>query len=302
MQKTTFYALFFFFLLTSCISKDKKVIVDFKGPVSTTSRISFHEDAAIHVGIASTMSPKETIDYYNDLMLHISEKIGMPVHYIQKETYQEINELLSQGLIDFAFIGTGGYIEAKKRKIARLLVVPVSNGKNTFRSLIVVNKNSHLRSFSDLVGKNFAYTDPYSISGYLYVVAKMKLLGLDRNKFFSKTIFTFSHDLSCELVNRRVLDAASISSLVYDYLKQKNPDKIKNLKIIEESDEFPAPPVVVSQDIDEKKYILYKSIFLNLHRDPLGKEILKKANIDYFVNIKDSDYNNVIELSKYEKK
>lgn len=85
-------------------------------------------------------------------------------------------------------------------------------------------------------------------------------MGLNENKYFSKTIFTYSHDLSCELVNRGVMDAASVSSLVFDYLKQKSPAKVKNLKIIEESYEFPSPPVVVSAGLDEKN-INYIKIF-----------------------------------------
>ena len=70
------------------------------------------------------------------------------------------------------------------------------------------------------------------------------------------------------------------------------------MKVIEVSGEFPSPPVVVSAGIDEKKYKLYKNIFLNLHKDPTGKAILNRLNIDCFVNIQDSDYNDVRELSK----
>lgn len=298
MPKNYFFFLLIFFLLTSCLSNDKKVIVDFNGPSPTATEISFHQDEAIHVGIASIISPKESFDYYNELLAYISQRIGMSVHYIQKESYQEINDLLTQNIVDFAFIGTGGYVDAKKKKIARLLVAPVSNGKSTFKAFIVVNKYSHIKSFRDLQGKNFAFTDPYSHTGFNFIISKIKKLGLNENKYFSKTIFTYSHDLSCELVNRGVMDAASVSSLVFDYLKQKSPAKVKNLKIIEESYAFPSPPVVVSAGLDEKKYKLYKNIFLNLHKDPTGKAILNKLNIDSYVNIQDSDYNDVRELSK----
>lgn len=273
-------------------------IVDFKGPSPATSSISFHEDEAIHVGIASIISPKETFSYYNDLLAFISQKLEMPIHYLQKETYQEINNLLKLGAVDFAFVGTGAYVEAKKNNIAKLLVAPVSNHQNKYQAFIIVHKSSRIRTFIDLKGKNFAYTDPHSNTGFNFIVAKIKDMGLDENKFFSKTIFSYGNDLSCELVNKGVMDGASVSSEVYAYLRQNSPEKIKNLKIIEESGYFPTPPVVVPINIDEKKFKLYKNIFLNLHKDPIGKEILEKVNINYFIDVSDAEYSEVKKLSK----
>ena len=55
----------------------------------TSTEISFSQDEAISVGIASIISPKESFDYYNELLAYILQKIGMSVHYIQKESYQK---------------------------------------------------------------------------------------------------------------------------------------------------------------------------------------------------------------------
>lgn len=298
MNKRNLFFILILFLLVSCYSDGKKEVIDFKGPAPATSSISFHEDEAIHVGIASIISPKETFSYYNDLLAFISQKLEMPIHYLQKESYQEINDLLKKEAIDFAFVGAGAYVDAKKNNIARLLVAPVSDHKNKYKAYIIVHKSSGIKTFSDFKGKNFAYTDPLSNTGYNFIVAKIKDMGYNENKFFSKTIFSYGNDLSCELVNKGVMDGASVSSEVYTYLKQNNPEKIKNLKIIEESDYFPTPPVVVPINIDEKKYKLYKNIFLNLHKDPIGKEILEKVNIDYFIDVSDPEYVEVKKLSK----
>ncbi|MEZ4907238.1 MAG: PhnD/SsuA/transferrin family substrate-binding protein [Saprospiraceae bacterium] len=118
----TFITILFF---SSCLSDKEKTIVDFNGPSPSTSVISFHQDEAIHVGIASIISPKETFSYYNDLLQYISSQLNMPIHYLQKESYAEVNELLENGAVDFAFIGSGAYIEAHKKGIVKLLVAPV---------------------------------------------------------------------------------------------------------------------------------------------------------------------------------
>lgn len=281
-------------LFSACNPEDnKKSVVDFNGPAPVTSTVSFHEDAAIHVGIATIISPKETFTYYNDLLSYISSKMGMPIHYIQKESFQEVNDLLDKGAVDFAFIGTGAYIEAKERNIARLLVAPVSDGSSTYKAYIIANKKSGIRNFSDFKGKNFAYTDPFSHAGYNYVLSRIQYKGYKEIDFFAKTIFTYGNDLSCEMVNKGIVDGAGVNSRVYDYLKSYYPEKVKNIKVIEASKEFPIPPVVVSNKVNDKKYKLYKNIFLNLHKDIVGKQILQHINIERFIDIDNSAYDEV---------
>ncbi len=302
MNKQFGFLLFLLFLCFSCNSGEKKTVVDFNGPAPVTSTVSFHEDAAIHVGIATIISPKETFTYYNDLLSFISSKLGMPVHYLQKESFQEMNDLLEKGAVDFAFIGTGAYIEAKKRGIARLLVAPVSEGSSTYKVYIIANKKSGIRNFGDFKGKNFAYTDPFSHAGHNYALSRVNYFGYRESDFFAKTLFTYGNDLSCEMVNRGIIDGASVSSTVFEYLKRYYPEKVKNIVVVEISKEFPIPPVVVSNSVSDKKYKLYENIFLNLHKDIVGKQILEQINIERFVQIDDSEYDEVRQIRNKVKK
>ena len=293
MVKNYFVVLLFFLLQASCISDNKKVIVDFNGPAMDSAMISFHHDEAIHVAIAAMTSPKESFVYYNDMLQYISTQIGIPVHYIQKESYKEINDLLRTGLIDFAFIGSGAYIEAKEQKMVRLLAAPVISGSKSSKAYIITNKNSSAKSFDDLKAHSFAFSDPFSNIGYYYPIARLKKMGYNENNFFSKSIFTYGHDLSCQMVNQGIIDAASVHAFIFEYLKKYNPRSVENIKVIESSESFCSPPVVVPKQLDQKRYMLYKKIFLNMQNDPVGKKILERINIDYFAEVADFDYNSV---------
>jgi len=274
-------------------ASEKEVVVDFAGPAPDSSTISFHQDEAIHVAIAAMTSPKESFIYYNDLLQYISSIIGLPVHYIQKESYKEVNDLLAQGAVDFAFICSGAYIEAKKQNSIDLLVAPVIDGKVSYKAYIISNKNSNDRSLPDLRGHSFAYSDPLSHTGYNYPLKRIRDLGADPSEYFRKTVFTYGHDLSIQMVNRGIIDGAAVHGLILEYLMKFDPEKTENIRIIEESEPYGIPPVVTPKKLDARRYKLYKNIFLHLHEDPIGKQILKKINIEKYTVVQDKNYDSV---------
>jgi phosphonate transport system substrate-binding protein len=109
---------------------------------------------------------------------------------------------------------------------------------------------------------------------------------------------TYGHDLSIEMVNRGIVDAAAVHGLIYDYLKKFNPEKIANTKVIESSEEYGIPPVVTPKNLDPRRYKLFKNIFLNLHNTLEGKHILERINIDYYDEVRDDMYDSVRKIKK----
>jgi len=294
-----FSIVLFLISLFSCFPENtKKVTVDFNGPSSDSSMISFHKDNAIHVAIASMSSPKENFIYYNELLQHISSLINIPVHYIQKESYEEVNQLLNEGAVDFAFICSGAYIDAKKNNSIKLLTAPIINNKTFYKAYIITQKDADINEFSDLKGKSFAYTDPLSNTGYIFPQYRLMEEGINEETFFDKTVFTYGHDLSIQMVNRGIIDAASVHGLIYDFLEKNNKKKIENIKIIESSDWFGIPPIVVPASLDPKRFRLYQNIFLKLHEDPVGKQILDRLNIQKYTIVDDEIYDSIREIKE----
>ena len=279
-------------LLFAC-KRTPQTVVDFQSPTLDSIQISFHQDEAIHVAIASMSSPRESFMYYNELLQFVSEIINVPIHYIQKETYEDVNQLLLDGAVDFAFICSGAYVDAVEDGNVKLLAVPMINDTTIYNSYIISNNNSEINKLGDLKDKSFAFTDPLSFSGYNYPLYRLQEIGWENEDFFSRSVFTFGHDLSIEMVNRGIIDAASVNSLIYDYLGKFNSKKIENINIIEKSEGFGAPPIVCPANIDVKRYKLYQNIFLNLHKDRIGMAILDRLNVDRYEIVDDSIYDGI---------
>ncbi len=245
---------------------------------------------AIHLAIAAMTSPKETFHYYEELIHYISKKMNRPVKIEQFKTYKEVNSHLEDKQIAAAFICSGAYIEAKNRFPIELLAIPVIQGKKFYNAYIITHRDSNIRKFEDLRGKSFAFTDPLSNSGRLYAIKRVKDLNSSPEIYFSKIIYTHGHDYSIQAVARKIVDGATVDGLIFNYLKVKHPEKVKNLRVIEVSEDFGMPPVVVHSNIDPVVKKEMRQILLNMHNDSTGIEILQQLMIDKFIPGNDTDY------------
>lgn len=298
MKKLLFIMFIGSVLISGCI--ENKEIVD----LSIVKEPDLKENnTAIKVAISSVLSPKESIDYYEGLIQYLSSRLGKPVKIVQRRTYQEINDMIKNREIDFAFVCSGPYVEGNNEFGMKLLVVPEAYGKDTYYSYIIVPNNSNYTGISDLRGKRFAFTDPLSNTGRLYPAYRLSLINETPDSFFGvdekdrkNYIYTYSHDNSVIAVADGLAEGAAVNSQVYEYMKVEEPDIIQRTRIIEVSDPFANPPVVVSGDINPSFEKELRQIFLNIDKDEEGKKILSSIMIDRFVILNDSNYDSIREM------
>ena len=294
---------FYVFILALVLStygctnyKKEKITMDFSDTIPQNQNNGSDTISPIYIAIASMTSPRETVSYYHDLIDYISKQIGRPIYFKQKKTYEEVNEMLSAGEVDFAFICSGAYIEEERKGNIRILAAPVINHQTYYQAYIITQKDSDIDSFKDLKDHSFAYTDPLSNTGCLYPRKDLNLLATNENQFFSKIIFTYGHDISIQMVNQEIVDAASVHSLIYNYIAETHPERVANIQIIEESELFGMPPVVSPTNLKENCFNKYRDVFLHIHEDSAGLSILNKLKIEKFVTVNDSIYDNVRHL------
>lgn len=254
----------------------------------------------VKIGVAAMISPKETVRYYKQLIDYVGSKLGSPVEMVQKESYDEMDGMLEHGDVQVAFVCSGPYVKDHAKFGAELLVAPQSYGKPFYNAYIIVHKDSPIKDMAGLKGKKFAFTDPKSNTGKIvptYMVGKE--FNMTPEKFFGEVIYTRSHDRSVEAVAKKMVDGASIDSLIYDYAVKKNPIYTSETKIIRKSPSYGIPPLVVKKGMDPELKNRLKNILLNMHKDAEGKAILDGIMVDQFIVPKDSDYNTVREMDSW---
>lgn len=255
----------------------------------------------IRVAIAAMISPKETLASYNRLMEYIGAKLGTQVDLVQRRTYEEVNDLLKNNHLDIAFVCTGAYVKGRGEFGMELLVAPVANGETFYYSYIIVPADSPVRTLEDLKGKTFAFTDPLSNTGKLVPVFKLARMRQTPERFFRKTIYTYSHDKSIEAVARNQVDGAAVDSLVWEYMNRKNPYFTSRTRIVSKSEPYGIPPIVVSGAVAPEMKGKLRDLFLRAHEDKEGKKILSEIMIDRFVVVDDGIYDSVRVMEQWVK-
>lgn len=252
------------------------------------------EPPTVHLGIGSMITPKEGYIYYYKLGGYLQDKLEQPVNITDRGTYDAFNKMLKDGMIDVAFVCGGPYIEGKENFGLELLVEPETiSGATDYYSLILVPADSPAQSLKDLRGKNFAFTDPKSNSGYLVPSAILARMGENPQTFFAKTTFTYAHDRSVRAVAEQMVDGSAVDSLVYDYMVHNDPHLAERIRILHRSDPYGIPPVVVRPDIDPALKDQLRNIMLNMDKDEEGAAILKGMLLNRFVPAQDSDYDTI---------
>ena len=288
-----FFTSIIFFSFFSCNStQTKEVIVDFADTADLAEHYSKPEETPAFVAVSAMTSPSETFKQYHELLNYISKKVGRHFFFKQKKDYDQVNKMLINSEVDFAFICSGAYVEPDLKESVKILVVPVIDGSCYYQAYIIVNKNSNINTFEELKFKTFAYTDPLSQTGRKYPKYLLKQLDYTEKIFFSKIIYTAGHDISIQMINKGLVEGASVNSLIYNYIAKNTPENVKNIKIIDKSEFYGVPPVVYPKTLSEKNVEIYRKVFLDMHKDSLGKKILAKLMIEKYIFSEDTLYDN----------
>ncbi len=270
------------------------VLYIFFGATALVSAGEPSQKKQLRIGGGAMISPKETFNYYIEMVDYIGEKLGLPATLVMRKTYKEMNDLVERKDVDAAFVCSGPYVYGHDKFGMELLAAPQVSGKSVYYSYIIVHKNSRINKFSQLKGKTFAFTDPDSNSGKLSPTYKLTTMGYTPESYFKSFIYTYSHDNSIKEVARKTVDGAAVDSLIYDYIKAKYPDSdVYSTKVIEKSEGYGIPPFVCHPDLDPGLKARLKEIILNMHKDEKGKRILNGIMIERFVEADDSLYETV---------
>lgn len=268
---------------SACKDPDQIKKVKLRASADFAETVGVNEAPPLKICVASILSPEFSFMTYGELAQYLGKRLHRPVKVVFKKNYAAANDSLKNSESDVAFICTGGYLAARETFRPEVLAVPVVNGKTVYNSLIVTRKNGPELGLVDLKGKVFAFSDVFSLTGRLYIQARLADLK-QTSGFFGGTVFTGSHDNSVKAVAKNFADAACINSLVYKALLERGDIYAEKLKILETSPSFGNPPVVaregLSPDIKDK----LREIFLNMHKDEEGKRVLKVISIERFAS------------------
>jgi len=232
--------------------------------------------------VSAMTSPSTTFKHFSEFRDYLSKKLERPVVMKQRRTYAEINQLLEKNDISMAFTCTGGFLEGRDSFGLEALATPIVHGETRYQSFVIVAQDETASSLLELKGRVFAFTDPLSLTGRIYPTAKINAMGYSVGDFFKKTFFTASHDKSIAAVANGIADAAAVDSLIYNALMEIPQSVAHRVKVIETSEYFGMPPIVVSSAMSKEEKLTLLKILLSMESDIEGRRVLQALDYNGF--------------------
>lgn len=228
---------------------------------------------------------------------YLEVQLGVAIEFLPRNSYRETMDLLHQGRLDFAWLCDYPFLYLKD--LVRLLAVPLNQGRPYYRAYLLVHAdNPGPKSMADLKGAAFAYSDPYSNTGYLVPRYQVRQLGEDPNSFFRKTFFTWSHRKAVEAVASGMADGASMDSFVWDTLTRIKPELTGRTRIIGASPEFGFPPFAAHRSVSAADFAAMQGVLLGMQNDEVGRKLLERLNLTGFIAGERRLYDGVVRMMR----
>jgi len=250
----------------------------------------FAEDNEILFGSVAMDIPAIMYKRLSPLTDYLSKELGQPVKLKLSSSMSGAISDSASNLVELSYLTPVAYIKAHERGDSKVIVKTVTEGKASFRLMIVVRQDSPIKSIKDLVGKRFAFGDERALLQRAAVVSSGVFL-----EDFSEYRFVGHYDN----IARGVLTTDFDAGILKDTMAYKWQDK--GLRIIYQTENLPPYNITVSSKVNQETLEKIRSAFLKLDKsNPEDLKIIKAIDKKYdgFVITSDREYDIVRELIK----
>lgn len=240
----------------------------------------------------------------------LEKKLGVPVHVSVATNYNTMLEAMGSKKVDMGFLSPDGYLNAHKQYGAKVILQSArykTKNENTselsneltdsYRSMIVVKKDSNIKSVKDLKGKKIAVQSANSTSGYIYPVATLYKQGVNVVKD-ANLVQVKGHDQGLLSVLNGDTDAAFVIEAARSIVQKDKPNVFNETRVIEYTKPIPNDTITLRKDISEKDTQTVKTAMKEVAESKEGSEIFNKIySWAGILDSKDSNFDRIREYS-----
>lgn len=260
----------------------------------------------IRYGISSQENSEDALTRSEPFRKHLEAKLGVPIKIFRSIDYAGQVEALRAGHIEFARVGPATYAVAYK--VMGNAIEPLGRdvdnfGSDGYYSVLAVKADSPYRTIDDLKGKIIGWADPNSTSGYQFPIYYLRRQGYEPTQFFSKSIFSGSHENGILGLVQGTFDAAATfwnneerGNIQRMELKKMIPTGAT--RIIWKSPLIPNGPILSRSNLPAELKELLITTFINMpSENPEAWKALTDGHLKGVIRAKHEDYLDVIAVT-----
>ena len=217
----------------------------------------------------------------------LKKQLGIPVHVTISTDYNTVVEAMGSKKVDMGFLPPDPYVHAHEQYGAKVILQSErygindkkGDGSNTkklvdyYRAIVLVKKDSKIKSVKDLKGKKIAVQDTTSDAGYMFPVVDLKKKGMNVVKS-SDLVTVKGHDQGVLSVLNGDTDAAFIFDDARNVVKKDNPDIFKQTRALMYTSKIPNDTIALRKGISAKDSKAIQNAMIKVSKTAKGKKVL----------------------------
>lgn len=236
------------------------------------------------------------------LQLALAHELGAPVSIHITADYKELETRALAGEAHLVWAPAG--VCAQLEPVTRALYKAVRQGTSTYRSAIVVRKDSNT-SLDRLEGLRAAWVDPFSIGGYLLAADFLRRRGADPDRVFARQTFHGSHADALNAVTGGDADLSAVTAWSDDARSLRDAVALhigpieRKIAVLAVTDTAPTDAVILTTQLsDEHAERITQKLF------PTGKTVkapsflLAAMDAEGFIRAEPSEYLPLLRLMR----
>ena len=169
-----------------------------------------------------------------------------------------------------------------------------SDGPN-HKSVIIANRGAIIKNLQDAKGRVCAINMADSNTGMNLLRLEIAKLGI-KAPFFSRVFETHAHRRSMSAVATGEADIAAIDCVTFSLIEREDPDLVRHLQIIQETEESPALPFITSPDTDDATLHSLRDALMTVTRDPYSRPACDQMLLNSISVLPQGAYNRIPDI------
>lgn len=261
---------------------------------------------ALTFAIVPTEESVAELTLYKPVTDRMARLTGKKIQFFMPTSYASVVEGMLSKFVDVAVLGPYAYIIANEKDKNVEVFATYAKKKGVmqeegpgYQAALISKKGSKFTTIESLKGATVGLTDPGSTSGELMPrVVFGKVIGMDISKFFGKTPYTGSHELSAVAVMKGTVDAAFVATHRFDNVVSKGETSLDAVNVLWMSKPIPQDPFVYRATLCEDIKAKIRETFLGLNQESAAKKFLDNVKSNKFVPMSSEDYDIIRDLKK----
>lgn len=236
--------------------------------------------------IVPQQAASRTDELWGPLLQYISNRTGIQLQLVTKNTIPDFEALLAKGIPDFAYMNPFHYVYFHQKSGYESLV----HAKNLFlRGIIVVAKDSPLQHLHELQGKSIAFPSESAFAATIIPLRTLASMNITVTPHY-----VGSHDSVYLNVAKGFFVAGGG---VVQTLQSTNPTTQSQLRIVWQSPNFTPHPITVHPRVPVHVANAIRQALLEIDTTESGKALLAPLKMQGFVTSQDTDWDDIRKLN-----